>query len=114
VQDGDGEDRNHEGKGGRGGVGQEGKEADAGAGEGREREGGEAARPDAGAGLGVGHASPPAARLSPYPYDAPRVPWPLLSPQVTPALVVTIALNCYFAKIIDCGCCRLLTSAHLA
>jgi len=60
VQDGDGEDRNHEGKGGRGGVGQEGKEADAGAGEGREREGGEAEHPDAGTGLRVGHASPPA------------------------------------------------------
>ncbi len=65
MQDGDGEDRNHEGKGGRGGVGQEGKEADAGAGEGAEHEGGAAERPDAGAGLGVGQAAPPGARLFP-------------------------------------------------
>lgn len=64
MQDGDGEDRNHEGKGGRGGVGQRGEEADDGAGKSRAYEGGEAERPDTGTGAGGGHTSPPAACLS--------------------------------------------------
>jgi len=46
-------------------MGKRGEEAGDGAGQGREHEGGEAECPDAGAGLGVSHASPPGARLSP-------------------------------------------------
>jgi len=59
-----GEDGGHDVEGGRGGMDQRGEEGGDGAGEGGEHEGGEAERPDAGAGLIVGHASPPAARLS--------------------------------------------------
>jgi len=64
ADEGRGEDRGHGVKGWGGGMGQRGEEGDERSGESREHEGGEAARLDAGAGLGVGHASPPAARLS--------------------------------------------------
>ncbi len=64
ADEGGGQDRSHHGEGRRGGLGQRGEEGDEGAGEGAEHEGGEAERLDAGASLSVGHASPPAARLS--------------------------------------------------
>ncbi len=65
ADEGGGEGGGHDVEGRRGGVGQRGEEGDEGAGEGREREGGEAEHSDAGAGLHVGYTSPPAARLSP-------------------------------------------------
>jgi len=54
ADEGGGEDGGHDVEDGRGVMGQRGEEADGGAGEGREREGGEAARPDAGAGARCG------------------------------------------------------------
>ncbi len=52
ADEGHGEDDGHDGEGRRGGRGQGGEEADEGASEGREHEGGQAERP--GAGLRVG------------------------------------------------------------
>jgi len=80
TDEGGGEDGGHDIEGGRGGMGQRGEEADDGAGESREHERGEAARPDAGTGWvsvirrlqRLACPSGDAARLC-------RVPWPLLS-----------------------------------